>query len=173
MTAPFDEQFVGLFDAHFPRLFRYLDRLSGDPDLAADLAQEAFVRLHARGSIPDTPEGWLVTVAMNLFRNHRTMGARRRRLMTVARAESVLADPPASPGGLAMATDEGERVRAALDGLPERERQMLLLHAEGYKYREIARVLDVNETSVGTMLARAKRAFRVACDGAPGASRAS
>jgi len=34
-----------LYEAHFPRLFRYLDRLSGDPALSADLAQEAFVRL--------------------------------------------------------------------------------------------------------------------------------
>jgi RNA polymerase sigma-70 factor (ECF subfamily) len=173
MTAPFREQFVGLFDAYFPRLFRYLDRLSGDPDLAADLAQEAFVRLHARGSLPGTPEGWLVTVAMNLFRNHRSMRARRRRLMTVARAESVLADPPASPAGLAVSTDERERVRAALDWIPEREREMLLLHAEGYRYREIAVALEVNEASVGTMLARAKRAFREACERTPGASRAS
>ena len=164
MTAPFHEHFVGLFDAYFPRLFRYLDRLSGDPDLAADLAQEAFVRLYTRGSLPDTPEAWLVTVAMNLFRNDKSTRSRRRRLMTVTRAESVLADPPPSPSQVAVSTDASARVRAALDELPERERQMLLLHAEGYKYREIARVLELNEASVGTLLARAKRAFRVACE---------
>jgi len=36
---------------------------------------------------------------------------------------------------------------------------MLLLRAEGYSYRDIAHALHVNETSVGVLLARARRAF--------------
>ena len=47
-----------------------------------------------------------------------------------------------------------------IDHLPERERQLLLLRAEGYSYRDLARALDLEESSVGTLLARAKRAFR-------------
>lgn len=165
MTPPFHDSVVELFEAHFHRLFRYLDRLSGEPELAADLAQEAFVRLHRRGSLPDQPEAWLITVAMNLFRNARTTGARRRKLLTLARAEAVLADPPPTPGQAAEAQESRERVRAAIDRLPERERRMLLLHAEGYSYRDIASALDLNEASVGTLLARAKRAFRDAYEG--------
>ena len=52
-TPSFHDRFVGLFQAHFHRLYRYLDRLSGEPELAADLAQEAFVRLYRRGSLPE------------------------------------------------------------------------------------------------------------------------
>ncbi len=37
-----------LFGEHYDVLFRYLVRLTGDPDLAADAAQEAFVRLVER-----------------------------------------------------------------------------------------------------------------------------
>lgn len=162
VTATFRDEFVELFDRHFPRLFRYLDRLAGDPELAADLAQDAFVRLHERGSMPDAPQAWLVTVAMNLFRNSRSMRSRRARLMTAARAESVLADPPRSPAEATAGADERSRVRAALQRLPQREREMLLLHAEGYRYREIALALGLNEVSVGTLLARAKQAFRQA-----------
>ncbi len=44
--------------------------------------------------------------------------------------------------------------------MPERERHMLLLRAEGYSYREIAGALEINEASVGVFLARAKEAFR-------------
>jgi DNA-directed RNA polymerase specialized sigma24 family protein len=51
-------------------------------------------------------------------------------------------------------------VRVALDGLRERDRHLLLLHAEGYGYREMARVLGVRESSIGAFLARARRAFR-------------
>src|SRR5919109_1592889 len=91
--SSFEERFVALFEAEFHRLFRYLDRLSGEPDLAADLAQEAFIRLHQRGTMPEHPGSWLVTVALNLFRNARTMSSRRHRLLTLARAQAVLPDP--------------------------------------------------------------------------------
>jgi RNA polymerase sigma-70 factor, ECF subfamily len=162
MTQEFDARFRLLFQTEFPRLFRYLDRLSGDPDLAADLAQEAFVRLNRRGAMPDRPEVWLITVSMNLFRNIKSTRSRRRRLLTVARAESVLADPPPT---VTLAQDDAEsteHVRSAMSHLSEREQRMLLLRAEGYSYREIASALKLNEGSIGTLLARAKRAFRAA-----------
>lgn len=165
MTSPFHGRFVELFDEHFHRLYRYLDRLSGDPDLAADIAQETFVRLYERGSPPDTPGAWLVTVGTNLLRNARSTRARQARLLAGARGEEVLADPPASPARAAEATDARDRVRAAIDRMPERERRLLLLRAEGYGYREIAAALRLNEASVGTLLARAKRTFRALYEG--------
>ena len=160
MRPSFHDHFVELFNTQFPRLYRYLDRLSGEPELAADLAQEAFVRLYRRGSSPDAPEAWLITVATNLFRNARSTRARRVRLLTTARGEAVLADPAPSPAQAVETVESRQRVRMAIDRLPERERRLLLLRAEGYSYRDIATALDLNEASVGTLLARAKRAFR-------------
>lgn len=154
-----------LFDAHFHRIFRVLDRLSGEPELAADLAQEAFVRLYRRGSLPDAPEAWVISVAMNLMRNELTTRGRRRRLMTLARAEHVHADPSPSPDEGVAAGDARRCVRLALERLPEREQRLLLLRAEGYSYRDIASALDLNESSVGVLLARAKQAFREAFEG--------
>lgn len=160
MTPPFHDRFVQLVDAHFHRLYRYLDRLSGEPELAADLAQEAFIRLYRRGSLPDAPEVWLITVAMNLFRNVKSKRSRRRRLLTDARGEAALSDPPPSPGQAADAAESRRRVRKAIDRLPDRERRLLLLRAEGYSYRDIAAALELNQASIGTLLARARRAFR-------------
>jgi RNA polymerase sigma-70 factor (ECF subfamily) len=159
-AATFHEQFTAVFEANFSRLYRYLDRLSGEPELAADLAQEAFVRLYRRGSLPDTPEAWLITVAMNLFRNARTTQRRRRRLLTVDRAARAHADPPASADDLAAAEETRRLVRSTVDAMPERERRLLLLHAEGFSYREIAAGLELHEASVGTLLARARALFR-------------
>lgn len=159
-TSSFHEQFTAVFDANFARLFRYLDRLSGEPELAADLAQEAFVRLYERGALPDTPSAWLITVAMNLFRNERGTRSRRRRLLTDARAEHALADRPAGADQFAVADETRRRVRASLDRMPERDRRLLLLHAEGFSYREISAGLGLHEASVGTLLARARRGFR-------------
>jgi RNA polymerase sigma factor (sigma-70 family) len=160
MKPSFHDEFVELFDANFHRLYRYLDRLSGEPELASDIAQDTFVRLYERGSAPDAPEAWLITVATNLFRNARSQSARRVRVMTAARGEGVLSDPPPSPAQEVDAAESRQCVRRAIDRLPLRERRLLLLRAEGYSYREIAIALDINEASVGTLLARAKRAFR-------------
>ncbi len=165
-TPPFHDRFVELFDAHFQRLYRYLSRLSGEPELAADVVQEAFVKLYRRGSLPDAPQAWLITVAMNLFRNERSTRSRRRRLLTLARGEAAHSDPPPSPEQAALAEDSRRRVREALDRLPERDRHLLLLQAEGYRYRDIAVALGLNEASVGVFLARARRAFRKAYEDA-------
>ena len=161
-TPSFEDSFVRLFQAHHARLFRYLQRLSGDPELAADLVQDAFVRLYRRGSLPDAPEAWLISVAMNLLRNASSTGSRRHRLLTAARAEEVHSDPLPRPDESATAGDTRHRVRSALERLPVRERRMLLLQAEGYSYRDIAVALELNEASVGTLLARARRAFLAA-----------
>jgi RNA polymerase sigma-70 factor (ECF subfamily) len=158
-TSSFPEQFTAVFDAHFARLFRYLDRLSGDPELAADLAQEAFMRLYLRGGLPDTPSAWLISVAMNLLRSDRSTRSRRHRLLTEARSRHALGDPRPGPDEQAVASETGHRVRATLQRLPDRERKLLLLQAEGYSYREIAVALGLHEASVGSLLARARREF--------------
>ena len=169
MRPSFHERFTELFDDQYPRLYRYLNRLCGDSALAADVAQEAFVRLYARGSFPERPEAWLVSVAMNLFRNERSTRSRRLRLMSPARGERTVGDPPPSPEDAMLAEDTRRKVRSALDRLPERERQMLLLQAEGYAYADIAAALRLHEASVGVFLARARRAFRAAYEEDSGA----
>lgn len=160
MKDAFHDRFAALFRANYDRLFRYLDRQGGDAELAGDVVQEAFMRLYRRGSLPDDPEAWLLSVAMNLFRNARSQRSRRRRLLTVERGGGAVGDAPSAPDREAESGEARARVRAVLDRLPERERQLLLLRAEGYGYREIARALELNEASVGTLLARAKKAFR-------------
>lgn len=158
--ASFPKEFVHLFEAQFPRLARYLNRLTGDLDLASDLAQETFVRLYQRGSMPDQPEAWLVSVAMNLLRTFASTRMRRLRLLTGTRAEASLSDPPPAPDEGMEGIEERRRVRDALERMPERERRMLLLQAEGYTYRDIATAVRIHEASVGTLLVRARQAFR-------------
>jgi DNA-directed RNA polymerase specialized sigma24 family protein len=145
----FDESFAELFGIHHERLLRVMNRLSGDPELAADVVQEAFVRLHRRGALPHSPEAWLISVAMNQFRNEKTSRSRRLRLLGSARAEELRGEPPADPAEAADAEESRYRVRQAL----------------GYRYHEIAGALRLNEASVGVMLARARRAFRRAYEG--------
>ena len=157
-SRPYPELVREVHDAHYASIFRYLDRLSGDPDLAADITQEAFVRLFRRGALPDKPDRWLVTVALNLFRNERSTMGRRARLAVRHASELGPASGP-SPTERLESRRLQAKIRGALDRLSLRERELLLLRAEGYSYRDLAVVLGVKEASVGTLLARAKRAF--------------
>jgi RNA polymerase sigma factor (sigma-70 family) len=159
-SSAFDAWFAALFQEQFRKLFRYLVRLSGDRDLAADVAQDTFVRLYRRGTAPDSPAAWLVVVGTNLLRNAQSQRSRRLRLLTAERSRHALGDAPRSPEQLAVASDVSRQVRQAIDRMPEREARMLLLMAEGYSYRDIAAALGINQASVGTLLARAKRTFR-------------
>jgi RNA polymerase sigma-70 factor (ECF subfamily) len=145
--------FDALFDAVYPVLFRYCHRLTGDPDQAEDLTQEAFFRLLDRGA-EGTEAGlraWLFRVATNLSRDQgRTRDTRRRILSGVPPPENA----PGPDGELERA-EKVERVKVALAVLSPRDREMLLLRQEGFSYKEIAEVVEVSHRSVGTILARA------------------
>ena len=148
-----------LFPRLYPPLFRYLHRLTGDPDAADDAAQEAFVRLTGQSLPDDEVRPWLFTVATNLVRDRARKVERHRRLQT----HVPTAQPAVAPDMAAERRERIERVRAALDRVPERDRTMLLMREEGFKYEEIARAVDVASGSVGTLLARAAKRFEKAC----------
>jgi RNA polymerase sigma factor (sigma-70 family) len=163
MTArAFDSEFRVAFDARFAELFRLLDRYLGDESLAADVAQETFVRLYRRGEMPDDLRAWLVSVALNQARDELRRRSRRSRLLQRRMDEEPTADAAPSPEDELLLMEQRVMVRRALDALSPRERALLLMRVEGYSYRELAVALHLTETSVGTLLARARLAFRKA-----------
>ena len=143
-----------LFKNHHDALYRYLVRLSGDPDVAADAAQEAFVRLLARPAIGTAERSWLFKVGTNYVFEHRRTAARRARLID-GRAEETMADAPRDPQSRVEAIDRGQVVMAALNRLSEKERVAILMREEGFSHREIADAVGTTTGSVGTLLARA------------------
>jgi RNA polymerase sigma factor (sigma-70 family) len=161
----FDALFRRLFDEQFPSLFRYLHRLTGDADLAEDIAQEAFVKLYQRGAMPDDTRGWMGAVANNLLRDDRRTSKRRLRLLASQPEELTAGSSPEFADEAVLSDERRDSVRMALGQLPERDQRMLLLRHEGYSYREIAHALGINETSVGSLLLRATTAFQAAITG--------
>lgn len=161
-AGTFERQVAALFHERFPSLFRYLDRLTGDPDLAADLAQEAFVRLYTRGNLPDDPRAWLGAVATNLYRDAWRRDKRRTEIAVTHVEEVGPVSGALNPDEALEERDTRREVRRILERLSPRDRQLLLLRHEGYSYRELAQAVGVAESGVGTLLLRATRAFRAA-----------
>jgi RNA polymerase sigma factor (sigma-70 family) len=142
-----------LFEQYYGSLVRMLYRRTGDRDRAEDLAQETFAR--AVSAPPNNPRPWLFAVALNLVREDGRRKAARGRRLELLRADN---DRPASgPEADLERNEQTARVRAALAALGERDREALLLKAEGFNYEEIASTLGLAKGAVGTTLARARR----------------
>jgi len=142
-----------LFAQYHGSLVRMLTRRTGDRDRAEDLAQEVFAR--AVAAPPDNPRPWLFAVALNLVREDGRRDVRRGRRLQLLKAETPTTAPPAD-----VVFERRERmatVRAALATLSERDREALLLKAEGFNYEEIAATLGLAKGAIGTTLARARR----------------
>jgi RNA polymerase sigma-70 factor, ECF subfamily len=151
--------FDGLFRRLYPSVFRYLHRMTGDADAADDMAQEAFVRLLGRNMPEEEARLWVFTVATNLLRDRGRTARRRERLLETGDWRPSGLPQPDEALDRARTVD---RVRRALDEVPARDRQMLLMREEGFRYDEIAKAAGVAPGSVGTLLARAARRFAAA-----------
>jgi len=142
-----------LFENHHDALFRYLVRLSGDTDIAADAAQEAFVRLLQRPPMGSAERAWLFKVGTNFVLEDRRTSARRSRLLS-GRGERTMGDAPRDPHASLEADERRRIVMAALAGLSDKERVAILMREEGFSHREIADAVGTTTGSVGTLLAR-------------------
>lgn len=150
------------FEAHYPGLVRYCRRLTGDSDVAEDVAQESFVRLFDHG-IDGTPDGlraWLFTTATHLVRDRYRVETNRRRLLEENPVGTTAGD---SPERSLERSEDRARAHAALETLATRDREILLMRYSGFSYKEIAEAVGVAATSVGTLLARAEARFAEAC----------
>jgi RNA polymerase sigma factor (sigma-70 family) len=157
--ANLQQEVERLFEAHHDAIYRYLVGLTGDPDLAADLAQETFIRWVDRQPDHENPRAWLYTVATNLVRDHGRVGARRLTLLRNADETVAMGDRAPGPDGDLEAGEARRLVRQALDELSVKERTLLLMQQEGFTHREIAEAIDVNPKSVGILLSRALSRF--------------
>jgi RNA polymerase sigma-70 factor, ECF subfamily len=145
-------------------VFAYVCTLLGDRAGAEDVTALAFERAYTRRRTFDRRRGeeraWLFGIARNAALDELR---RRRRLATLVVEPEDVAEPAAED-----AEDVALRrtaVRAALAKLPARDREVIALkfHA-GMRNGELATVLGLSETAVGTLLYRAMEKLRRACD---------
>jgi RNA polymerase sigma-70 factor, ECF subfamily len=148
-----------LFREYHAMLVRYLTRRLGDRDWAEEVAQETFVRALRQESIVNE-RSWLFAVANNLVRDDARRMSRQRRQLDLMAAEvrDQEQEAPEEPQEIALEmAQESADARRALETLAERDRHALLMKEEGLDYGEIAEVLGVEKSSVGTTLSRARR----------------
>jgi RNA polymerase sigma-70 factor (ECF subfamily) len=143
--------FEDVYREHVGRVYALCLRMSGDAALADDLTQEVFVR--AWEALPtwrgeSALSTWLHRIAVNVL-----LGDRRATVRRLARVEPVAdADGP----GADHAAGAGLDLDRALATLPEKARQVFVLHeVEGLGHDQIAHAMG---TSVGTAKSQLHRA---------------
>ena len=155
-----DEQITQLFDELHESVYRYLLCLSMSSTDAEEIVQETFLRLfrhlHAGGS-EENLRGWLFRVAHNISINE----LKRRKYVAAFSPEQWAefsrssSDPAPSPEEILLRKEKMIRVHVALSTLSEQQKECLYLRAEGFRYREIAEILEVTIPTVAESLRRA------------------
>jgi RNA polymerase sigma-70 factor (ECF subfamily) len=150
--------FEVIFRQYYARVARLIARLVRDPGRAEELAVEVFWKLSrtpkAQG---DRVGGWLYTSAVRAGLYELRREARRKRFAHLLRRDH---EHPPDPEELRAAAEEQRQVRDVLTRLDKRQAELVLLRSGGLSYEELAAALNLNPTSVGTLLSRAQRAFR-------------
>ena len=162
VNAQSPETIEELFAALESPLLGYALRLIGARDVAEDLVQEAFMKLHAQFENVREPRRWLYRTVHNLALNHRRDSAKTVSLMT------TLADPSqeSHQSHLADVTDETPLpdeqiariegiglVRLSLGTLDERSRELIRLKFnEDLSYRDISARMGISVSNVGYIL---------------------
>jgi RNA polymerase sigma factor (sigma-70 family) len=153
-----------MYRQHGPALMRYLVRLTGNHDQAADVLHETFVRLVEQPPRDEQPRAWLFTVATNLVREEGRSAARRRGLIERESDDPSRHSPGACAEELLVLEERRQVVLAGLASLSQRDRTVLLMREEGFTHEEIANAVGTTTKSVGTIIARALRKLAAALE---------
>jgi RNA polymerase sigma-70 factor, ECF subfamily len=164
VPLPFEE----LLQRYEREIMRYLLRVSGNREDAADLFQEtwlrayrAYPRLHSESAV----RPWLYAIATNLCRNRARDGARRARVIVRDSEECPAAD---TTGGRHHSLHETDgyaivHIREQITDLPTKQRHALYLrYFGGLDYTEIATTMNCSQESARANVSQAVRKLKAA-----------
>jgi RNA polymerase sigma-70 factor (ECF subfamily) len=162
-----DAAFAEVFTALSPRLLAFLRRLCGSPELANDLVQETFLRMHrARGSF--VPGGavvpWAYAIARNCYVSHaRSLKSKAARSSLDIADHDVAAGLESNAEETAVVRQSAELVERTLARMSVTNREaFVLLRFEGQSVAAAAQILGASEGAVKLRAFRAYELLRAA-----------
>lgn len=144
---------------HLPAALRFATRLTGDPDRAEELVQEALLRVVRRWTSfrgEAAFRTWFFQIVINGFRDSLSVSAPE--MVSVDERQADLADSnEAGPPQAAMAAELAQLIAHEVSRLPPRQREVLVLIVyEGLSTHEVAEVVGISEGNVHSNLSAAR-----------------
>jgi RNA polymerase sigma-70 factor (ECF subfamily) len=164
------EAFGALYDKHVVRVYRHIYYIVGRPAEAEDLTAQAFLQAWEaieRYQIRGAPfVSWLLRIAHNLavsyLRSKREASELPETLVDVSRQ--------GNPEQEVLRGADGERVREAILGLRDEQRQVIILRfVDDLEYREVAEIVGKSVAAVRVIQHRALNSLRKQMAAEPGA----
>ena len=158
--------FEQLVTAYEKNVYNLALRMVGDPDDAADITQETFIKAYrALGSFRGDSKfsSWIYRIASNVCLDFLRSRSRRAQVPLSfenedAEGEIELPDMSQNPEKVLMKKLSMEAVRRGMEKLPPKQRQLLVLRELcGLSYAELAQTLSVEEGTVKSRIFRARK----------------
>jgi RNA polymerase sigma-70 factor (ECF subfamily) len=153
---------VEIFDELRVPVSQYLKRLGLSQEDSEEIVQETFLRLFKRlreEGQEGNPHGWAFRVAHNLaidkYKDQRRFTTKSPQEW--AGLSDLLVDQSPNPEESLMGREIVARINRAISSLSSRQLQCVYLRAEGFRHREIAKLLGVTMATVAESLRRASR----------------
>lgn len=157
-----EEQIGQIFEGLRMPVYQYLLSVFGEPALAEDLTQDAFLQLYRsllKGQEIKNIRFWIFRVAHNLALNNK----KHQQFISALQVDSMdeiemnLPDNSLNPEQIVLQREKFAQLFNGLKVLTLNERQCLYLRAEGFRYKEIAEIMNVGVPTVGEYLRRSIR----------------
>lgn len=137
-----------VFEAEESALLRFAHGMLGRREVAEDLVQDAFLKLHAHWDEVGHPRAWLFRTVRNLALNHLRDHKRE-----ISRDEAPEWSVDRGPGDELARLEAAGAVRMLVAELPDADRSLLLLkYEEGLKYEQISQRTGLSVGNVGYKL---------------------
>lgn len=166
-------EFEALVVNYEKRIYNLLLRMVNDPEEAADLTQDTFVRAYrafGRFRGDSQPYTWLYRIAVNIGRDHLAKRGRiRKHEIEISAMEGEAEDPThwepvdtsASPEDQLIQQEMKQQIAQAIEQMPSDYREIILLREyEELSYEQIAQTLGISLEAVRSRLARARAWLR-------------
>lgn len=144
------------------KLYRFALRLTGDATEAQDVVQEVFIKVWNRKDELDgieNMEAWCMKITRNLAYDKLKSKHHRQ---TDSLPEGLHMEADENPYTTTETQDMMASIRQLMTSLPEKQRQIMQLRdIEGYTYKEIGEIMDLDMNQVKVNLFRARKHVRV------------
>ncbi|MBA7667584.1 RNA polymerase sigma factor YlaC [subsurface metagenome] len=157
------EIFAELYEQYLPRVFRYISYRIGDVHLAEDLTSSVFEKaltgFRSYRSDKASFSTWLLSIAKYTLIDHYRVSGRGQIVPLEKANETSSENSP--PEEEAVRREELQKLQICLAGLRQQEQEIISLKfGAELTNRQIARMLSLSESNVGTILYRAVRKLR-------------